>query len=71
MARPRKNIEENARLKAANKEAGMRGREKCGGIVYGEFGKKNTVENGFTLVTTVEKKGEEMIYVQVATTVHI
>lgn len=37
--------------------------------MYGEFGKKNTAENGFTLVTTAEKKGEEMIYVQVATTV--
>lgn len=28
------------------------------------------VENGFTLVTTAEKKGGEMIYVQAATTVH-
>lgn len=38
--------------------------------MYGEFGKKNTGENGFTLVTTAEKRGEEMIYVQAATTVH-
>lgn len=38
--------------------------------MYGEFGKKNTGENGFTLVTTTEKRGEEMIYVQAATTVY-
>jgi len=39
--------------------------------VYGKFSKKNTVENDFTLVTTAEKKGGEMIYVQAATIVHI
>lgn len=38
--------------------------------MYGEFSKKNTGENGFTLVTTAEKRGGEMIYVQAATTVH-
>lgn len=37
--------------------------------VYGKFSKKNTVENGFTLVTTAEKKGREMIYVQATTTI--
>lgn len=35
----------------------------------GDFSKKKTVENGFTLVTTTEKKGGEMIYVQATTTV--
>lgn len=38
--------------------------------MYGDFSKKKTVENGFTLVTTAEKKGGEMIYVQATTTVH-
>jgi len=37
--------------------------------VYGKFSKKNTVENDFTLVTTAEKKGGEMIYVQVSATI--
>lgn len=66
---PRKNIEENARLETTNKEVHTRGRENVEiQPSVREFSKKNTVGNGFTLVTTAEKKGGEMIYVQAATT---